>query len=115
MVMLIFFCFRLQIPFLGKFSPKKQNYHFELKFGTDSNLNMQNSMVMLIFFYFIPKKTLLGQIWLKNQNCHFKLKFGTSTNLNMQNSIVRLNFTVLEWKDPFWANLVQKIKIVILS
>ena len=76
-VTLIFSVLDCKYPFGGKFSPKKQNYHFELKFGTDSNLNMRNSMVMLIFFLFYTKKTLLGQIWLKNQNCHFKLKFGT--------------------------------------
>ena len=29
-----FFFFRLQIPFLGKFSPKIQNCQFKLKFGT---------------------------------------------------------------------------------
>ena len=33
----------------------------------------------------------------------------------MQNSMVVFNFSVLEWKHPFWANLVEKIKIVSLS
>ena len=33
----------------------------------------------------------------------------------MQNSMVVFTFSVLDWKYPFWANLVQKIKIVSLS
>ena len=28
-----FFCFRQEIPFLGKFGPKNQNVQFKLKFG----------------------------------------------------------------------------------
>ena len=63
------FCFWLEIPFLGKFSPKSQNYQL-------------------------------------------KLKFGTYTNSNMQNSIMLFSFFVFEWKYPFWANLVQKVKII---
>ena len=30
----------------------------------------------------------------------------------MQNSMVVFTFSVSEWKYPFWANLVQKIKII---
>ena len=67
-----FLCFWPEIPFLGKFGPKNQNYQFKLKFGTYTNSNMQNSMVMFIFFVF-------------------------------------------DWKYPFWANLVQKVKIISLS
>ena len=37
------------IPFLGKLGPKNQNCQFKLKFGTYTNLHMQNSMVMLTF------------------------------------------------------------------
>ena len=33
----------------------------------------------------------------------------------MHNSMVMLNFSPLDQKYRFWANLVQKIKIVILS
>ena len=67
-----FFCFWLEMPFLGKFGPK-------------------------------------------NQNCHFKLKFGTYSNSNMQNSMVMFILSVFDWKYPFWANLVQKVKIISLS
>ena len=66
------FCFRVEIPFLGKFGPKNQNYQFKLKFGTYTNSNMQNSMVMFIL-------------------------------------------SVFDWKYPFWANLVQKVKLICLS
>ena len=57
----------------------------------------------------------LGKFGPKNQNCYFKMKFGSYTHLNMQSSIVMLTFSVLERKNPFWANLVQKIKLAIFS
>ena len=43
------FCFRLEISFLSKFGPKNQNCQFKLKFGTQNNSNMQNSMVVFTF------------------------------------------------------------------
>ena len=43
---LFFFSFRAEIPILDKFGPKNQNYQFKLKFGTQTNLNIQNSMVV---------------------------------------------------------------------
>ena len=43
-----FVCFRLEIPFLGKFGPKSQNCQFQMKFDTYTNLNMQNLMAVLI-------------------------------------------------------------------
>ena len=54
----------------------------------------------------------LGKFGPKNQNCHFKLKFGTYTNSNMHNSMVMFILSVFDWKYPFWANLVQKVKII---
>ena len=48
----------------------------------------------------------------ESQNCQFKLKFGIKANCNLRNSVVLFTFSVLAWKHPFWANLVQKIKIV---
>ena len=87
-----FFCFQPQIPFLGNFGPKNQNCQSELKFGTYTKLNMQNSMVVLTFSIFYPKYLFLGKFGPKNQSCQFELKFGTYTNSNMQNSIVDLLF-----------------------
>ena len=34
------------MPFLSKFGPKIQNCQYKLKFGTLTNLNMQNSMAL---------------------------------------------------------------------
>ena len=58
------FCFQLEIPFSGKFGPKTQNYWFKLKFCTQTNSNMQNSIVMFTFSVF-DWKYLFGQIWSK--------------------------------------------------
>ena len=72
--------------FLDKFDPKNQNCQFKLKFGTQTNSNMQNSMVVFIFLCFRPETHFLGKVGSKNQNCQFKLKFRTQTNVNMENS-----------------------------
>ena len=36
MALFIFFCFRQETHFLGKFDPKNQNFKFKLKFGTQA-------------------------------------------------------------------------------
>ena len=41
--------------------------------------------------------------------------FPSTTNLNMQNLMVMLAFSAFDQKYCFWANLVQKIKIVTLN
>ena len=51
-VVVFFFWFRLEIPFLGQFDPENQNCKFKLKFGTKTNLNMKNSMVLFSFSLF---------------------------------------------------------------
>ena len=132
-----FFCFRQDIPFLDKFGPKNQNCLFKLKLGTKTNWNMYNSMV-ISFFLLLPGNTCFWfngskfngrlhffsfpvdqkyafwkKISPKNQNCQFKGKFGTKTSANMQKSVV--TFSVLQRKCTFWANLVQKSRIVTLS
>ena len=76
------------------------------------NLDMQNSVVMFTFFQFRRQIPFLGTFGPKNQNCQFILKFDTWTNSNMQNSMAMFNFSVFDWNYPFWANLVQIIKIV---
>ena len=67
------------------------------------------------FVRFRPQISFLGKFWPKNQNYEFILKFGTWTNSNMQNSMAMFNFSAFYWNYPFWANLVQPIKIVRLS
>ena len=64
------------------------------------------------FFLFLIGNILFGQIWSKKSNYQLKLKFGSQTNSNMQNSMVMFILSVFDWKCPFWANLVQKVKIV---
>ena len=63
-------------------------------------------------FCFWVEIPFLGKFGPKSQNSHFKLKFGTYTNSNIQNLMVMFNFFVFDWKYPFWANLVQKVKII---
>ena len=67
------------------------------------------------FFCFRQEIPFLDKFCLKNQNRHFRLIFGTETNSNMQNSMVVFTFAALDQKYPFWANLVQKIRIASLS
>ena len=96
-----------------------KNRKFKLKYGTQTNWYMQNSIVQFTFFCFKPKITLSGKIWYKNSK-FFKVKFGAQTNLSMQNSIViclllllsaeifflgnvvTFAFSVLDRKYPFW-------------
>ena len=66
-------------------------------------------------FRFWVEISFLGKVGPKSQNSHFKLKFGTYTNSNMQNSMVMFIFFVFDRKYPYWANLVQKVKILTLS
>ena len=47
-----------KIPFLGKFDPKKENRLFQLKFGTLTKSDTQNSMVMFTFFVLDRKNRL---------------------------------------------------------
>ena len=49
------FSFRLETPFLGKYSQKNKNCQSRLKFGIHTNSNMQNSMVMFTFSVFDQK------------------------------------------------------------
>ena len=67
------------------------------------------------FFRFRPQIPFLGKFGPKNKNCQFILKFGTWANSNLQNSMAMFNFFAFDWNYPFWANLVQIIKIVRLS
>ena len=68
-----------------------------------------------LFLFLIGNTFFLGKFGPKSQSYQFKPKFGTNTNSNMQNSIVVLNFFVYGQKCSFWANLVQKVKIISLS
>ena len=80
-----------------------------MKLNTQIGPNIQNSMMLLTFLFSIP---FLGKFGLKNQNYQLKLKFGTYTNWNIQSSTVMFTFSVFDQKYPFWANLLQKVKII---
>ena len=51
----------------------------------------------------------MGKFGSKNQM--FELKFDTLTNLNMQNSMVVFTFSVLDHKNPFFANLFKVVSL----
>ena len=67
-----------------------------------------------LLFLLWTKNTLFQQIWSKKSKL-FNMKLGIYTNSNMLNLLVMFTFSVLERKYPFWANLVQKDKIVCLQ
>ena len=85
MVMLTFSILDPIYCFWANFRPKNQSCHFKLKFGTYTNLNMQNLIVRLISSILDRKYRFGANFGPKNQSCHFKLKFVTFTNLNMRN------------------------------
>ena len=63
---------------------------------------------------FQPEIPFLGKFGQKKkENCQCKSKFSTQTNSNMQNPMVMFTFPVLDWNYPFWANLAQKLKLLI--
>ena len=69
-----FFCFRLEVPFSGKFGPKCQNCQFKAKFASlirirnKSNSHMQNSKVVFTYFVFDRKRPFWGKFGRKSQN-----------------------------------------------
>ena len=109
-----FFCFRLGLPFLGKFGLKSQNCLLKV------NLLLRIIRICRFqwwysFFFLRQETPFLDKFGPKNQSCQFKLKFCTKTKSNMQNSMVVFSFSVLDGKQLFYANLVQNIKIISLS
>ena len=50
-----FSLFSTEVLLFGKFSPVNQNCQFKLKFGTSTNLNIQNSMEIITFSGFDQK------------------------------------------------------------
>ena len=57
------------------FGPKNQNCQFKLKFGTQTNSSMKDSMATFIFSIFDRKDSFLEQIYSKKSKL-LKLKFG---------------------------------------
>ena len=94
--MFTFTIFNRKYYFCDKFGLAIQNYFFKVKFGTQTNLNMQHSIVM--FFFLLQNGSFSDKFGPKSQNCQFNLKFGTQTNLNVQNSMT--TFTDSEYVCP---------------
>ena len=83
-----FFCFRSEMPFLGKFGPKSQNYQLKLKFGIHPNSSMQNSMVVFTFLVFDQKCLFWANL---AQNVKI-----VSLRLNLVVSLIRI-FRIQRW------------------
>ena len=71
-----FFSYRPQRSSLGKFCLKNLNCWFKLKFGTQTNLNVKNSMVMFIFSTFDEFMSFFV-VWLTNKTHLALLPAGT--------------------------------------
>ena len=76
-----------------------------MKFGTQTNSHVQNSMVMLTFSVFDQKYPFLVSLV---HNCQFELKFGTYSNLIMQNSMVVFTFP-FSTENTFFVQIWSKI------
>ena len=70
-------------------------------------------MVMFTFQVFDPKYVFRANLIAKLDFFVSIVRFDTSTNWN--NSMILFVFSILGWKCLSWANLVQKIKIIILG
>ena len=101
-------CFRLEIPFLGKFDPENENCQFQLKFASLSISNTKNSMLIRTLSIFERKYPLYGKFVSKTQNCWLKLAFRIFANSNICNSMVIFILFFFKLEIPF---LVQKIKL----
>ena len=80
---LIFFLY-WQYPFWGYnpiFGAIIQNYLFKVKFGTQTNSNMQNIMRMLTFSFLDQKNPFRASLDQKFKIFLFKVNFGILTNM----------------------------------
>ena len=125
-----FFLFLIGNTLFGQFWSKKSKLSVEaemwqldwLKYAKFNDTFHFIFVVVIVLFFWVGVP-FLGKFRPKMENCDFKLKFGTYTNSNMQYSMVIFFFCfffvvfffVFDRKYPFWANLVQKVKIISLS
>ena len=72
---------------------------------------MQNSMVMFTFLVFDPKY-LFWKIWSKKSKLSVEGKTWYLNYFEYAEFNGHVHFFVFGRKYPFWANLVQKIKVV---
>ena len=109
------------MPFFTKFGSERQNYQFELKFGTYNNSNTCANFNGDVHYFFVS-----------NQKCAFLGKGGPNLTKNVKFVSLRLNLLasliricrIQRWcslfsfsigNALFWANLVEKAKMISLS
>ena len=61
-----FFYLRPDTSLFSKFAPKNQNCQFKLKFGTQTNSNVQNAIVIFTFPFSTGKILFLGKFGPEN-------------------------------------------------
>ena len=103
------------MSFFGKFGPKKQNCQFKLEIWYLDQFEHAEFNGNVHFSCFRTGIPCSGKFGPKKQNCPFILKFGTKISSNMKNSMAWFILSILDWKYPFSANLLQKITIVSLN
>ena len=75
MVLFAFSVFNWKYPFWANLVHKNQFSQFKLKFGTESNLDIQNLMVVFTLPVLEWEVPFLGKCGAKSQNCLCKLKY----------------------------------------
>ena len=95
---------------MRKFDPKVESCLFKVKFSTQTNSDIKNSIVMFTFS-FSTENTLFGQIWFQNSKSH-EVKLVTQSHSDMWNAMIIFTFSIFDRKYPLRTTLVQKIKIV---
>ena len=88
------FLFQTRNTLFEQDSSKTQNCQFELKFGTQTNLNMQNSMVMFTFSVFYRKYFFWANFVSKFKIVSLKVQYSvfSSKNGSFWNGISKKNF-----------------------
>ena len=108
------FCFRLEIPFLGKIGPRliSLGWNFVSRLIQICRIPWSCSL-----FLFMTGNIFLGKFGPKNQNCQFELKFRTRLIwiCTIMQKICGLYFFCFRPEKPFLDKSGQKIKIASLS
>ena len=79
----------------GNFAQKSQNYYFQLKFATNINSNISNSIVVLTFSALNGKHPFYSNLMRNKKfvNLNWNFLIRLTKNLNMQNPVVVFTFS----------------------
>ena len=79
----------------GNFAQKSQNYYFQLKFATNINSNISNSIVVLTFSDLNGKHPFYSNLMRNKKfvNLNWNFLIRLTKNLNMQNPVVVFTFS----------------------